>query len=78
MGAKARSSWHGSRIYASTPLGPWDLVVWEIEFENHAEFAAWHSEFWAAPRVREYLSASDDLIVPCGGGGEVWHVEPFG
>jgi hypothetical protein len=31
---------HGARIYSSSPLGPWDMVVWELEFEDHAEFAA--------------------------------------
>jgi hypothetical protein len=67
---------HGSRIYASTPLGPWDLVVWELKFDGHAEFDAWHHEFWAAPRVREFLDAGMDFIER-GGSGEFWSVEPF-
>jgi hypothetical protein len=65
---------HGSRLYSGSMLGPWDVVVWEVEFEDYAEFAAWNTAFWAAPRVSEYLDANKDLIER-GGGGEVWHVE---
>jgi hypothetical protein len=68
---------HGSRIYSPASLGPFHTVVWEVRFEDYAEFAAWNTTFLAAPRVREYLSASDDLIVPGGAGGEVWTVEEF-
>lgn len=68
---------HGSRIYSPSSLGPWHVVVWEVIFEDIAEYTAWSTEFWAAPRVREYLGASNDLLER-GGGGEVWRMEPFG
>lgn len=52
------------------------MVVWEVGFADYAEFAAWNSAFWAAPRVSEFNDARLDLTER--GGGEVWHVEQFG
>jgi hypothetical protein len=52
------------------------VVIWEVEFDSQVQYAAWLAEFWAAPRVGEFL----DLMGPFeerGGGGEIWNVEQF-
>ena len=67
---------HGWRIYRPHTLGPWYVVVWELEFENLTEYEAWNSEFWAAPRLREWRDLWRDLIAGKGG-AEVWTVESF-
>ena len=67
---------HGWRVYLHSPLGPWGVVIWELVFENLAEYAAWSKEFWAAPRVKEFMDLQNNFTAR-GGGGEVWTMEQF-
>ena len=67
---------HGWRVYLHSPLGPWGVVIWELVFENLAEYAAWIKEFWAAPRVKEFMDLQNNFTAR-GGGGEVWTMEQF-
>jgi hypothetical protein len=67
---------HGARVYSHSTLSPWQVVIFEVEFESLAEYAAWEEELWAAPRVHEW---TDQLysLKERGGGGEFWNVEQF-
>jgi hypothetical protein len=67
---------HGARVYSPSTLGPWDVVIWEVEFDSEAQFTAFLAEFWAAPRAREFLEPMGPFKER-GGGGEMWHVEHF-
>ncbi len=65
---------HGGRLYSEAALGPWGVVILELEFESYAEHAAWHEEFESAPRVGEWADVKLDMIVR-GGGIEVRRME---
>ena len=65
---------HGWRVYQSTHLGRWGVVIQEMEFENLAQFEAWMSERNAAPRFGEFYARYLEFAEP-GGSGELWRVE---
>jgi hypothetical protein len=67
---------HGWRVYRPHTLGPWYVVIWEMEFENVTEYDAWFKELVAAPRLREWIDLRRGLVADKGG-GEVWTVESF-
>ena len=67
---------HGWRIYSPSPLGPWEVVTWEVDFESLTEYDAWLKELVAAPRFGEWHDLERDLV-DRGGGGEVWNMEKF-
>ena len=68
---------HSWRVYWHSALSPWDVVVWEVEFADMAEYQAWIDEFYASPRVGEFYERRRGLT-DRGGGGDVWNVEQFG
>ena len=68
---------HGWRVYWHSPLGPWNVVTWEVEFESLPEYEAWLKEFMSAPRFGEWYDLRRNLV-DRGGGGEVWNAEQFG
>ena len=67
---------HGARVYTGSTEGPWDVVIWEVAFDSHVQYAAFLAEVWAAPRIGEFL-ASWGSFKERGGGGQIWNVEQF-
>jgi len=65
---------HGWRVYRSTHLGHWGVVIQEMEFESLAQFEEWMSERNAAPRFGEWHARYLELAEPSGS-GEIWSVE---
>jgi hypothetical protein len=73
-----KEAWEGldfpnaHRIYMPI-IGPYNVVVQELEFKDLVE----SQEFWAAfstrPKVSELSERWAELRAP-GGGGEVWHL----
>lgn len=62
------------RLYAAN-IGPIDVVAFEIEFANLAEYEA----YWAAVAVEPWIGAffaQWDTITDPGGMNEIWLVEP--
>jgi hypothetical protein len=65
---------HGWRVYQSTHLGRWGVVIQEIEFENLAQFEDYMSKRNAAPRFGEAYARYLEFAEPSGS-GELWRVE---
>ena len=65
---------HGERIYSGADFSPWDVVVYEADFESLDEYQAHMKEWFSAPRSREWLDKSRELGER-GGGAELWTVE---
>ena len=65
---------HGERIYSGGDVSPWDVVIYEAEFESLTEYRAHMKETFAAPRMREWLDRVNELTLR-GRRGELWTVE---
>ena len=67
---------HGWRVYRGF-IGPYDEVVFEIEFESWAEREAWWKSWsGSTPSQREWYDKRRELIVRTR--REIWHVDTFG
>ena len=65
---------HGERMYSGADFSPWDVVIYEVDFESLDEYQAYMGELSSAPRVSEWLDKSRELTER-GGRGELWTVE---
>jgi hypothetical protein len=61
---------HGSRIYTSY-IGPFDVVVYELEVENLTELDAYWAAWWSSPETAAFMEKWNALVVS-GGGSEIW------
>lgn len=65
---------HGWRLYQPSHLGPWGVVVNELEFESLAQYEEWDRTRLAVPRFGEVIAKVQELAGPSGS-GELWRVE---
>jgi hypothetical protein len=65
---------HGQRIYSGGDFSPWDVVIYEVDFESLDEYQAYMKEWSSAPRASEWMDKARESVER-GGRGELWTVE---
>ena len=61
------------RMYTPN-IGPGDILAWELEFENFAEYEKFWVEWWSHPETPEFNAKWYELV-EAGGNSEVWNLE---
>ena len=64
---------HAVRIYTPN-IGPFNTVVYDIEFESLGELEEFWANWWALPGTPAFMEKWNALV-DIGTGSEVWNVE---
>jgi hypothetical protein len=62
-----------ARIFTSS-IGPFNVLVEDIEFENLSETEAFWADWWSDPDTTAFMKKWNDLVASSGG-SEIWNVE---
>jgi len=73
--AKAEIERTGTKATVYTPyFGPYDVVVFDFEFESLDAYRKKWEEWFASPEADRYMKKFRTLVEP-GGSNELWNVE---
>ena len=63
---------HGASIYTAN-IGPFNALIYDIEFENLTEFEEFWTKWWALPGTPAFMEKWNALV-DSGTGSELWNV----